>query len=753
MATVDLERLVVQLSADVTRYERSLARATGTAINRTRQIEQRFNRMQSTIGASFAGIAGTATRAFAIIAGARGLQTLTDSATRIDNALKVAGLSGEELERVYSSLRDSAIRNAAPLSSLVQLYGRVALVQRELGVSSQELTQFSDGVALALRIGGRTSQEASGALLQLSQALGEGIVRAQEFNSIIEGAPVILQAAAAGIQQAGGSVAKLRQIMLAGNLSSKALFDGFLAGAPLLEGRVAGSVFTLEQSFENLYTALLNAARQFNTATGASETLARGLGQLGEAIASVDVAGFIQKIQEAKRTLDDFLNSAGNAGPFDDLNRALGVVNEDGSIVNPDFTNASNRVSALEQEIENLQAAIRSNTELGFDNLDALNRIAEVRVALQQARRELSNFTPTVEALTIVPGQGIRPVGGTVQRPQQGPTRTEEQRREQEARNERLRAQAIDIDQAQYRPTGQKEKKDRKERLDDLAREIQRIRERTENLNAETQAQSELNPLVNDYGRTLTFVRARQDLLNAALNAGKEITPELSAEIDRLAGAYADSSVAAERLAESQEKIRERQEEILNVQKEVTRGLVDDLIEGKSAADAFAGALKRIASALLDSAFNSFFSSTSSGGGGGFTGLIRGLGSLFGFERGGYTGSGGRSQPAGIVHRGEYVIPKNVVDSVGLRNIERLFTGYQNGGYVNPGLASARAASSIPTSSGGAAVTYAPVIDARGADVEAVARLERIIETDRRNFSARVQNAVRGARNSNVKGF
>lgn len=751
MATVDLERLVVQLSADVTRYERSLARASGVAVNRTRQIEQRFNKMQSSIGASFAGIAGTATKAFAVIAGARGLQQLTDAATRIDNALKVAGLSGDELERVYSKLRDSAIRNAAPLSTLVQLYSRLALVQGELGVSSDDIVKFSDGISLALRVGGQTAQEASGALLQLSQALGSGTVRAEEFNSIIEGAPVILQAAAAGIQQAEGSVDKLRRIMLEGKLSSKALFDGFQAGVPILEGRVAGSVLTLGQSFENLYTALLDAVRQFNTTTGASERLAHGIGLIGSAIASVDVSGFIKKIQEAKGVLDDFLQSAGNAGLFDSINRALGAVNEDGSVTNPDFTAASNKVQALEDEIKTLQDAIKSNTSLGFDNTDALNRLAEVRQAAQEAKRELAGLNPTVSGLTIVPGEGLRPIGGTKERPQFGPARptAEQVAQQNEINKRRQQIEAIDITQDKYKPTGGKEKKARKERLDDYAREIESIKERTAALDAETSAQAKLNPLVNDYGRTLAYTKARQDLLTAAQKAGKPVTDELSASIDQLANAYADSTVAAAQLAESQEKIKDRQLEILNVQKEVTRGLVDDLIEGKSAADAFAGALKKIANALLDSAFNSFFSPTSSGGGGGFFGA---LGKIFGFERGGYTGPGGKSEPAGVVHKGEYVVPKSVVDKIGVKNIERAFGGYQNGGLVNGNLASSRFAPSLGQR-GSSGVTYAPVIDARGADVEAVARLERVLENDRRNFDARVGRAVRKAQNSNVKGF
>src|SRR5690606_17610893 len=130
------------------------------------------------------GMLGTLAAAFSL----REAQKFIDTATRIDNALKVAGLSGEQLTKVYDALFVSAQKNAAPLEALVQLYGRASLVQKELGVSTEQLLKFTDNVAVALRVSGKSAAESSGALLQLSQALGSGVVRAEEFNSMLEGA-------------------------------------------------------------------------------------------------------------------------------------------------------------------------------------------------------------------------------------------------------------------------------------------------------------------------------------------------------------------------------------------------------------------------------------------------------------------------------------------------------------------------------------------------------------------------------------
>lgn len=96
----------------------------------------------------------------------------------------------------------------------------------------------------------------------------------------------------------------------------------------------------------------------------------------------------------------------------------------------------------------------------------------------------------------------------------------------------------------------------------------------------------------------------------------------------------------------------------------------------------------------LGNALSGLFSG--GGGGGGLGSLFSGLFSLFGFASGGYTGDGGKYQPAGVVHRGEYVFPADAVRSLGvnaLASLQHFATGafvpsmprlsYADGGLVN----------------------------------------------------------------------
>lgn len=166
---------------------------------------------------------------------------------------------------------------------------------------------------------------------------------------------------------------------------------------------------------------------------------------------------------------------------------------------------------------------------------------------------------------------------------------------------------------------------------DEYERLAQRITDATAAKVAETEAQRQLNPAVDDYGYALERARLEHELLAAAQEAGRTITPALRGEIEQLADAYAQASVDARRLADSQDQARQTAEEFGALGKDVLGGFINDLRAGKSGADALAGALDKVADKLLDVALNALFGNGSGGGllgglfGGGGGGLLGGL--------------------------------------------------------------------------------------------------------------------------------
>lgn len=141
-----------------------------------------------------------------------------------------------------------------------------------------------------------------------------------------------------------------------------------------------------------------------------------------------------------------------------------------------------------------------------------------------------------------------------------------------------------------------------------------------------------------------------------------------------------------------------------------------------------------------------------SSGGSGF------LGGLFGYSQGGYTGSGGVNQPAGVVHKGEVVwSQKDVARAGGVATVEAMrkgLAGYATGGAVAMPTIKAPTMPILKTAGnggGGAVIHFAPVIDARGADSEGLARVEAQLNKMQRELPATVVSTVRKAQSGNVK--
>lgn len=95
--------------------------------------------------------------------------------------------------------------------------------------------------------------------------------------------------------------------------------------------------------------------------------------------------------------------------------------------------------------------------------------------------------------------------------------------------------------------------------------------------------------------------------------------------------------------------------------------------------DLFSGLFSKLTGLL-----SSIFSGGGSGGGlGGLGGLLGSLGSLFGFASGGYTGDGGKYQPKGIVHGGEFVFTKSSTSKLGVGFLSGLMAFASGGAFAS----------------------------------------------------------------------
>ncbi len=252
-----------------------------TEAQRSANAAQALRQSHEGVAASMATGARAAVLFAASLAAGKLLE-YADTWTRIGDRLRLATQDTSQMKAVQEQLFQAAQKAGVGMTSVVDVYSRASRSARELGASQEQLTRFSGGVAQAVALGGASAEAAAGALQQLGQALGSGTVHAEEFNSVLDGAPRIAQAVAAGLTATGGSVARLKEMINDGKVSSKEFFDAFLSQIPRIESEFGTATPTMARAMTTLQNAMTKLVGESNNALGVTTTLAHAIQALGE---------------------------------------------------------------------------------------------------------------------------------------------------------------------------------------------------------------------------------------------------------------------------------------------------------------------------------------------------------------------------------------------------------------------------------------------------------------------------------------
>lgn len=294
----DVESLVLQMSADVRRFEKSMDAAKNAADRRLNDIEKRAKaadrKLSKTMGDAGRNMVGALKQNLSglapVLAGAFSTAAVikyADAYTALQNRLKAAGLEGAALRKVEDSLYEAANRNGVAVEATAELYQRAAMARNNLGASEEQLLALVSGTSAALKLQGTSATEASGALLQLGQILGGEKVQAQEYNSLIDQLPVLLQAAADGSGKFGGEISTLTQQVKAGKVTTQEFFTALLKGLGDIETRAAAATPTVGAAFTTLNNEIGRFVGQTDQGLSATQRMAQAIIALSENLGTV----------------------------------------------------------------------------------------------------------------------------------------------------------------------------------------------------------------------------------------------------------------------------------------------------------------------------------------------------------------------------------------------------------------------------------------------------------------------------------
>ena len=291
------------------RVEAALVLMGRRGINVVRDLEKNTARLGRTMG-GLRGSVGKAVIGFAAFKSVQtGIQRL-ESERRIKLLGQRFGEVGQLQSAAAAAARKFNLSQTEANQSLADAFARL----RPLGVSLKDITSTFGGFRTAAVLGGATAAEASAAFTQLSQALGSGALRGDEFRSIAEQAPLVLQAISDETGVAAGDLKEYAaQGLLTSDIVIKALKRIESEGANRLAQALGGpaakikdfqnKVQDLQVAFtESAIPAITDSIQDLGTVIKQLEPLIRGLGSLLAGVART-VGNVVENVASGGKTV------------------------------------------------------------------------------------------------------------------------------------------------------------------------------------------------------------------------------------------------------------------------------------------------------------------------------------------------------------------------------------------------------------------------------------------------------------------
>jgi tape measure domain-containing protein len=203
---------------------------------------------------------------------AREFVQTADAMTAVNARLKLATTSTEEYARAQQDVYRISQAQGSSLRETADLYARLADPIRKLGGSSKEVAAITESLAASLRISGTTGAAAAGAITQFAQAMASGALRGDEFNSVNEAAPRLMQALEASLGKTRG---ELRGMAEDGKLTADVVGNALIGQLSALQAESATLPETVGVAFQKLQNELGLFVAGANDATGATSGLAQ----------------------------------------------------------------------------------------------------------------------------------------------------------------------------------------------------------------------------------------------------------------------------------------------------------------------------------------------------------------------------------------------------------------------------------------------------------------------------------------------
>ncbi len=197
-----------------------------------------------------------------------------DEYKNLSGRLSIAIGEHGNLQKAMDDVKNVAIATNSNLTATGDLYARLTKIGQEMKWAQEQALALTETINKATQVGGGSAAANEAAITQLNQALGSGVLRGDEFNSMMEQSPRLTQALADGL---GVTTGKLREMAGEGQLTTDVVTKALLSQSEVISAEFAKFPTTIGASIENLKTAWTVYIGEADAATGASAKVAEAL--------------------------------------------------------------------------------------------------------------------------------------------------------------------------------------------------------------------------------------------------------------------------------------------------------------------------------------------------------------------------------------------------------------------------------------------------------------------------------------------
>jgi tape measure domain-containing protein len=607
--TKRLENQFEKARRSTKRVEAALVLMGRKGISSIRDLQANTARLGRTMG----GLRGNVAKA---TLGFAAFKSVQEGIRRIDSERRLRLLTqrfGETAQAQEIANRAAEKFNLSQTEANTQLSRLIARL-RPMGLSMKTIETAFAGFNTATILAGATASESAGAFLQLSQALGSGVLRGQELNSILEQAPLIAQAIAT---EMGSTVGALKKFGEEGKITSEIVIAALgrveRQGADQLAEALGGPSAKIKD--------FQNAVQDAQVAITESSIPA-----ITDSIK--DLGTVIRQLEPAIKFIGELL---------------AGVAKTVGNVVE---NVASGGKTAQARLLATRAATLQTNEKFGKPGI--LGRSAEAQAFFDKTlERELSRRLAIARG--AVPGQlpasaatsGTQDVPGSFK-----PTGVTE---EETKRLKKIQEQGLAASERLRIATAELAILKESDAIEKI-----RLQFALEKANVQADYAAQIKDALTTEERQNLEAALRNDLDRLSLEQNIAITDE----IEKRTNTFSDQLAHQDEL----NQLLQGQNDIFadigqTIQDGLVRGIEDAITGAKSLREALSGVLKSIGGTLLRSAINSAVSGINFGGGGGGTPEVLTSGINFFKAEGGYA-SGATNAVVGEAGP-EYIIPES----------------------------------------------------------------------------------------------